>query len=91
METQILFLLGKVRMANQKRYQKWFAAKWLASAESDSLYLCVCVCVEAVLVVRMLKVLISLLIWLLLHNVGWARVMDVSAAVMRGEGAYGAH
>ena len=37
METQILFVLGKVKITNQKRYQKWFAARWLTTAESDSL------------------------------------------------------
>ncbi|PRP89617.1 hypothetical protein PROFUN_00881 [Planoprotostelium fungivorum] len=49
MDTQIAFILSQVKMGNQKRYQDWFAAKFLSSSDSDSLipdlirFICCCI------------------------------------------------
>jgi integrator complex subunit 3 len=49
METQIRFMLTSVRMGNQRRYQTWFAQRYLFTAESESLvcdlirFICCCI------------------------------------------------
>eukprot|EP00850_Spirogloea_muscicola_P005247 SM000023S07703 [mRNA] locus=s23:946106:951441:- [translate_table: standard] len=36
-ETQLIFMLTHVRMGNQRRYQTWFAQRFLSTPESESL------------------------------------------------------
>lgn len=49
METQIRFMLTSVRMGNQRRYQTWFAQRYLFTGESESLvcdlirFICCCI------------------------------------------------
>lgn len=37
MEKQMYFMMTQVKMGNQRRYQQWFAQKYLATNESESL------------------------------------------------------
>lgn len=37
MERQLMFIMTEVRMGHQKRYQAWFAARFLATSESEAL------------------------------------------------------
>lgn len=37
METRLVFIMEKVKMGNQKRYQQWFIQSYLTAPESETL------------------------------------------------------